>query len=237
MALGACEVRSEVAIDVSEDGSGTVEVRVELDREAARRVGDPATAVRVEDLRDAGWQVADPESGEDGSVTFRASRAFAGPDQLGQVLEEVGGTDRVFQGVRVEVRDGFGSADYELAAGVHLTGSPEQFSDGELAAVLDGLPLARSPEELALEGADDPRSATLTVSVGLPGGTPRTTGSIEDGRATWTFPLTGGTETTEQIEVSSTTSSGRTGQLVILAVVAGVLALVALVVGLVRRRS
>lgn len=235
--LGACQVHGEVAIDVADDGSGTVEVRVTLDREAVRRLGDPATAVRVDDLRAAGWDVREPEQGEDGAVTLIGRRAFSGPDQLGPVLEEIGGTDGVFSGVRLEVDDGFGSADYEFGATVHLTGSLEQFSDGELAAALDGLPLARTPEELAAEGADDPRAATLEVSVGLPGGTPRTTGSIEDGRATWTFPVTGGEETTEQIEVASTTSSGRTGQLVILAAVAGALALVAFVVGLLRRRT
>jgi hypothetical protein len=237
LAAAACEVHTEVAIDVTEDGSGAVEVRVELDREAVRRVGDPATAIRLDDLRAAGWDVPAPERAEGGSVTLVGRRAFSGPEQLSAVLEEVGGSEGVFRGVRVQVEDGFGSAQYELGATVHLTGSLEQFSDAELAAAVDGLPLARTPEELAAEGADDPRAATLTVSVALPGGAPRTTGSIEDGRATWTFPLSGGQATTEQIEVSSTTSSGRTGRLVILAAVAGGLALVALVVALVRRRS
>ena len=234
---GACQVHGEVAIDVAEDGSGTVEVRVVLDREAARRVGDPATAIRLDDLRAAGWEVPQPERAEDGSVTLVGRRAFSGPDQLGPVLEEIGGAEGVFSAVSLRIDDGFGSADYEFATTVHLTGSPEQFSDGELAAALDGLPLARTPEELAAEGADDPRAATLRVSVRLPGGTPRTTGSVEDGRATWTFPVTGGEDTTEQLEVSSTTSSGRTGQLVILAAVTGALALVALVLGLLRRRT
>ena len=234
---GACRVQSEVAIDVAEDGSGTVEVRVVLDREAARLVGDPATAIRLDDLRAAGWDVPEPERAEDGSVTLVGRRAFSGPDQLGPVLEEIGGTEGVFSAVSLRVDDGFGSADYQLATTVHLTGSPEQFSDSELAAALDGLPLARTPEELAAEGVDDPRTATLEVSVRLPGGTPRTTGSVEDGRATWTFPVTGGEGTTEQLEVSSTTSSGRTGQLVILAAITGALALVALVVGLLRRRT
>lgn len=235
--LAACQVHGEVAIDVAEDGSGTVEVRVELDREAVRRLGDPATAVRVDDLRAAGWDVREPQRAEDGSVTLVGRRAFSGPDQLGPVLEEIGGTDGVFSGVSLTVDDGFGSAEYELAATVHLTGSLEQFSDGELSAALDGLPLARTPEELAAEGMDDPQTATLGISVELPGDTPRTTGSIEDGRATWTFPASGGEETTEQVQVASTTSSGRTGQLVILAAVAGALALVALVIGLLRRRS
>ena len=234
---GACQVHGEVAIDVAEDGSGTVEVRVVLDREAARRLGDPATAIRSDDLREAGWDVRDPERAEDGSLTLVGRRAFSGPDQLGPVLEEIGGSDGVFRAVSLRVEDGFGSAEYELAATVHLTGSLEQFSDGELAAALDGLPLARSPEELAAEGADDPATATLGVSVELPGGTPRTTGSIEDGRATWTFPVTGGEATDEQIRVATTTSSGRTGPLVITAAIAGVLALVALVIGLLRRRS
>ena len=42
--LAACQVRTEVAVDVGEDGSGTVTVSVGLDPDAASRVPGLAEA-------------------------------------------------------------------------------------------------------------------------------------------------------------------------------------------------
>lgn len=232
-----CRVHATVAIDVDADGSGVVETRVVLDPDAARRLGDPAKAVPIGDLRAAGWAVEPPATAKDGTVTLLARREFTGPEHLADVLAEVGGKDGVFRDVRLTVDDGFGRTDYAFSTTVELSGSPEQFSDPELATALDGLPLARSPEELAAAGADDPKAVTLALSVALPGGEPRTTGRVDGDRATWTFPVTGGTPTSEQVQATSTASRGRTGLLVGAAAVALVVAAAAVTVGLVRRRG
>jgi hypothetical protein len=235
--LAACRADVVVGIEVEPDGSGTVEVTLDLDQEAASRLGDPSEAVRSDDLRLAGWEVGEPVPAEGGGVTLSATRQFADRDQLEMALEEVGGVDGVFRDVSLDVRDGFGRAEYEFGADVSLTGSPEQFSDPALAAELGGLPLARSPEELTAAGADDPEAITLTVTVGLPGGDPRTTGSVADRRATWTFPVTGGESTEERISVSTTAPQGRTGLLVIVAGIAAVIAVTSGVMVLLRRRA
>lgn len=232
----ACRVRADVAVEVQPDGSGTVEVTVELDPAAARRLGDPA-GLALDDLREAGWDTSEPARAEDGSVTVVARKGFAASDQLDDLLTEVGGADGVFRDVRLDVDDRFGSTEYRFAADVHLTGSPEQLSDPLLAAVLDGLPLARSPEELAAAGADDPAAVTLQLSVSLPGGDLSTAGEVERNRASWEFPVTGGEPTDEEVTVSSVASRGRTGVLVGIAVVAGIAAVGTLVVGITRRRG
>jgi len=69
----------------------------------------------------------------------------------------------------LQVADAFAGTDYSFRTDVELTGSLEQFSDPDLAAALGGLPLARTPEELTVMGADDPATATLALSVSLPG--------------------------------------------------------------------
>lgn len=236
LALAACEVRSQVGVDVAEDGSGTVTVTVRLDAEAARRLGDPTTAVRTEDLVAAGWSVEDPDPRDDGLV-LRSRRAFASPEDLPSVLDEVGGAGGLFRDVDLSVTDGFASTRYEFRAGVELTGNPEQFGDDALSAALDGLPLARTPEELALEGAADPDAIVLEVVVDLPGGDPTTNGEIRDGAAVWSFPLSGGEPTSTTLTSTSSTTAGSTRLLLLVGAVALVLAGVLLVVGLVRRRS
>jgi len=234
--LAACRVDGEVAVRVEPDGSGAVVVTVRLDEEAARRLGDPATALRTDDLVAAGWTVED-SAAVDGGLVLRGRRTFASPEDLPGVLDEVGGVDGVFRDVRLEITDGFASTRYGFSAEVELTGSPEQFGDEALTATLGGLPLALSPEELAFSGAADPEAMTLEIAVELPGGEPETNGEVRDGAAVWSFPLTGGEATSASLRSSSTVSSGAPRLLVAGSAAALLVAAVLGVVGLVRRRQ
>lgn len=228
--LAGCRVDAEVAITVEDDGGGEVAVTVELDADAAAQLGDAAVAPVDDDLRAAGWTIAEPETVDGGGVRFRAVRSFATPDQLPAVLDEVGGPDGVFRDVQLTIEDRFGETEYRFAAQVVLTGSPEQFSDAELAAQLDGLPLGRTPEELFLAGAMDPAAMALRVVVGLPGGLPDTGGRFADGAASWEFPVTGGEATDTRITSTSTVESSLTVLValgVLLLIAAAVVAVVA----------
>jgi hypothetical protein len=227
-----CRTVVTVAVDVGRDGAGTVTVTVELDREAATQLGDPKDVV-VDDLRTAGWKVADPVASADGSVRFRATRAFSSPAQLTAVLAEVGGVDGVFRGTRLSVDDALTGTTYGFRTGVHLTGDPAQFGDDALTSALGGLPLGRTPAELAAMGATTSSAGTLVVSVDLPGDRPDTNGSVRAGRAVWRYPLTGGTATDAALRSTAVEPDGRTvtmlvvgGGLLVLAVVVGTVGLV-----------
>lgn len=234
--LSACQVRTEVAIDVEEDGSGTVAVTARLDPEAAGRLGDPATALRTDDLVAAGWQVDDPATADDGAVTLRAVRSFGSPDQLATVLEEVGGVDGVFRDTELSIDDGFAATSYDFSSSVELSGDLEQFGDAFLTSSLGGLALARTPEELAAEGADDPATATLGVVVSLPGGTPDTNGEVRDGAAAWEFPLSGGEATSATLTSSSTVDDSGARTTILVGVLLVLVAAALAVLGLVLRR-
>ena len=233
----ACQVHAEVGIDVAEDGSGTVVVSVTLDREATGRLGNPATALRLEDLRQAGWKVDEPAEVDGGGLRLVGRRDFASADQLGAVLDEIGGVDGIFRGTELTVSDGFSATTYDFATTVELSGSVEQFSDAALAAALDGLPLARSAEELEAEGATDSEAATLDVVVDLPGGTPVTNGEQDDGAAQWAFSASGGEAVSEQLTSTSTSSGAPMWLFVGVGVLAALGAIAALVVGLAARRG
>ena len=234
--LGACEVRTDVAVRVDEDGSGTVVVTVVMDAEAAARLGDPATALRTDDLAAAGWTLDEPGT-DDGILTLRATRSFASPAELPGVLDEVGGVDGVFRGTELSVSDGFNTTTYTFGTEVELTGNPEQFGDELLTSSLGGLALGRTPEELAFEGAADPSTATLRVLVELPGGAPRTDGTAGGDRAVWEFPMTGGEPTNAQLSSESSLGGSATLVLFVLGGVALLVAVGLAVVGLVRRRA
>ena len=234
--LPACEVRTEVAIDVEDDGSGTVVVTARLDAEAAGRLGDPTTALRTDDLVAAGWRVDEPVGGDDGALTLRVARDFGSPDQLATVLDEVGGVDGVFRGAELSIEDGFAATAYDFTTSVELTGDLEQFGDAFLTSSLGGLALARTPEELAAEGADDPATATLDVVVSLPGGEPTTDGEVRGSAAVWEYPLTGGEATSDTLTSSSTVEDSGTRTLILVGGVLLLAAAASAVAGLVLRR-
>jgi hypothetical protein len=231
----ACRTDVDVHVQVEPDGSGRVTVTVDLDAEAAAQLGDPA-GLSFEDMTSAGWEVEAPAA-RDGGLRIVAVRPFATPEQLAGVLDEVGGADGVFSGTSLVLGDGFATSSTSFRTDLSLSGDPAQLSDEQLTQVLGGLPLGRTPEELAALGADRPDAATLTVRVSLPGGVDTTNGDIDDGDATWSAPMTGGTATDESLTASA--DERRTSTLVLAGAGAAlvVAAIAVAVVGLTRRRD
>jgi hypothetical protein len=165
LALAGCHAEGRVDLVVHDDGSGTVTVSVGLDPQAVQRVGDPTTAVPTVDLVDAGWKVGHPR--RSGGLTWiEATKPFRSPSQLGAVMGEVG----MFRDWTVRVADGFGSTRWKLSGRIVVSGGLSQFSDSDLAAALDGMPLGMTPEELSAALADS-GPLPVTVRVQMPGAT------------------------------------------------------------------
>ncbi|MEX0768995.1 MAG: hypothetical protein WD029_11035 [Microthrixaceae bacterium] len=243
--LASCQMESVVEIIVEEGGSGTVNVTVRLDAEAAQKLGDPVTAVRLEDLAAAGWSVDAPkqltEGPKQGGLSFVVRRKFGSPDELALVLAEIGGgpeqPNPVFSDVQLELSDGFAKTNYKFSSVINLTGSLEQFSDADLTAVLGGLPLARTPEELQAEGLRNPEAATLSLRVRMPGKLDESTGRTEGNTAVWEFPMSGGTPSSTNMTSASTATQAAPLRLLIAAIALFVIAGIFGCVGFLRRRS
>jgi hypothetical protein len=152
--LAACQVRTEVAVDVEEDGSGTVTVSVGLDPDAASRVPGLAQELRVDDLG-------------------AGDRPAGGPEEAGTVLAELGqvaGTEAPFRDFQVTRKRSFARTEYGFSGVVDFSGGLEAFGDDALTAALDGEPLGESVEAIEQrigQAIDD--AFTFRVAVGLPG--------------------------------------------------------------------
>lgn len=210
LALGACQVRTDVDVAVEPDGSGTVTVTARLDADAVEQLGaDPADAIRLDDLRAAGWEIDGPRA--DGADTvIEASKPFGRADALGPVMAQLGGADGPFRDWSLATDSSFTVSTYELEGTVHLTGSLDQFSDTDVAAALDGFALGRSPEEIAAALEADPEAFRLGVEVRLPGSFDHVEGldAVEDtdGVARTTIVLGSGEETTTDVVLRSSES-------------------------------
>jgi hypothetical protein len=164
--LAGCRVDTSVDVVVDDDGSGTVTVTVTLDEEAAARVPDLADQLEVRDLSRTGWEVTGPEPADGGGVALIARKAFGDPDQLADVLDDVG-----FVTGRLEREREFARTAYDFTGTLDLSAGLATFSDPELTELLGGVPVGYDPEALREEFGQSVRQmSSFSVSVSLPAG-------------------------------------------------------------------
>lgn len=171
--LAGCKVDARVDVTLRPDGSGTVVARVALDAEAVRRLttGSPLTdAVRLDDLRDAGWRVSAWKRDPSGGATITLSREFVGQAGLARRLEDLTGPSGALRDARItRTRGWFGSTD-EIAITVDLREiSAGVRSDAELAASLQAAGLDVNTLDAQL-GAELRDALRVNVEVHAPGG-------------------------------------------------------------------
>ena len=235
LASAGCQIRTEVGVDVEEDGSGIVSVSVGLDDDAMRRVPGLEQELRLDDLRATGWEITGPTLESDGFTWIRGTKPFDTPEEAGEVLAEVAGENGPFRDFAVTRERAFARTDFGFRGTVDFTGGLEAFGDEALAAALDGEPLGE--DVAAIEeriGAAIDEAFTFRVAVRLPGDvTSSNAPTTADNGAVWEPRLSeaGPIELVAASEVTRTT----TIVLLVLAAVAAVAAL-AVLVGVPRRR-
>jgi hypothetical protein len=157
---------------------------VALDDDAVSRFGDLAGELRVDDLRQAGWQVEGPRKEDDGLTWVRASRSFSGADEANAVLSQLSGPDGPFRDLRLTHSRSLLRTTTRLTGVVDLGAGAAAFGDADLAGrVGDTLPLDlnRLRNEL---GADADEELQVAFEADLPGSV-RANAPQEGGRAVW----------------------------------------------------
>ena len=182
---GGCRATLTAGLDVGSDGHGTVRAAIGLDDEAVRTFGDLRAELRVDDLRQAGWEVEGPEKEDDGLTWVRASRPFSDAEGANQALAQLSGPGGPLRDLRLTRSRSLLRTRTQLSGVVDLSGGIAGFSDPELAAkVGDTLPLDldRLRREL---GPDADQELQVSFSTRLPGSIRSNASAQEDGRAVW----------------------------------------------------
>jgi hypothetical protein len=168
--LGGCQVTTAVGVDARADGSGTVRATVTLDKDAAGRVPDLASKLRVGDLRAAGWRIDGPVALADGGARVQASKSFATPRQAEAVVAELAGPQGPFRRFTLRRERSFAKTRLAFRGDVDLTRGLGSFSDEQLRARLGGSDLGFDPAELQGKlGRALAQVFPVTVAVRLPG--------------------------------------------------------------------
>lgn len=230
-AATACRVDTIVTVDVEADGSGVVGVDVVADREAAAALGDPETALRLDDLAESGWTIEESAVDDDsGELAISGSRRFDSSEELARILAGMGadhgdGSEPAvpFVGdVKLRISDSSGRTDYDFSAALHVPGGLESLSDPALTDVLAGLPVGRTADELEAMGYDAARGlGDLRLRIRLPGKVDSTNGRAGGGYVEWSAPIGSDDEvdqdlTLKSVVVNDGPSRLRTGALVAL---------------------
>lgn len=186
----ACHVTLAAGVDVARDGSGRVTAGIGLDADALKELGDPATALRVDDLRQAGWLVEGPRKEDDGLTWVRASRPFADPEQAAAAMAELSGPDGPFRDFRIVRTKSLTRSRTTFTGTVDLSRGLAGLSDPELATTLGDVDLGLDLEGLRRRFGDQlARTVTVQVTAGLPGDVTTNAPERDGGRALWSPEL------------------------------------------------
>jgi hypothetical protein len=182
----ACQVTLAAGVDVARNGSGRVTAGVGFDADAVKEVGDLATALRVDDVRAAGWQVDAPRKEDDGLTWVRASKPFADPEQVPAILAELNGPDGPFRDFRVVRTKSLTRSKTTFTGTLDLSHGLTGLADPALTAALGDVDLGLDIAGLQARFGDAAsRSVRAEVTAGLPGKVTTDAPERAGGRAKW----------------------------------------------------
>lgn len=234
--LAGCQLRTELLIDVHDDGTGVVELGVALDDAALEREPTVLETLDVDDLIDAGWEVTGPAREADDLTWVRARHRFDVVDEIGPLVDQVAGADGPFRDFEVVI-------DSSLLRRQHRFTGTVDFSSGAAAVVADDAvdeAVGADTIDLLEErfGAAIDEAVEVRVGVRLPGDVESNAVTQAGNGALWQPSVT----ESEPVELAATGTVERTARLAWLLVAsATVVVLVGFVVAraviaLVRRR-
>jgi hypothetical protein len=241
LVVSGCQLTANVTVTMNADGTGVVAIDLVADADLLAKAPSALSDLRLDDARQAGWEVTGPAPSDGGGSSLRLAKPFQSADEANAVLAEINGPQGPLHDVQFTRAVSFARVDISMTGAVQWDGGMAAFSDSALATLLGRVPLE---QEVAASGVAAENALKLTVAVKLPG-TVSGNGQLSDGTMTWTPVLPGGVRT--EMEARSRVvdrgaqSARRTEHLArgALAVYVGLVVLFLLVVLLVilRRRS
>lgn len=164
-------MRTNIAIDVKENGSGTVTVEVGLDEDAVKKAPNLDQSLRTTDLTAHGWTITGPVKEDDGFTYVRASKPFANPDEAVKIFNELSGPDGPFRDFALTRNRSFAHTKFRFTGTIDFAKGIESFSDSQLAQELDGKPIGddiKAIEQRINDSLDN--VFQFQVRVRMPGG-------------------------------------------------------------------
>ena len=180
-----------VGIDADAQGGGEVRAQARLDGPAVTQLGgpDPGERIRLDDLRQAGWEIEGPTKQDDGGLEIVATHDFDSPQEAEALVGDLGGDPGPLRSFRVTQRRSFLKTTTEFRGTVDLQAGLGAFTDPDLQAALGATadrPLGVTTQALEQRlGAALDRLFGLQVAVRLPGAVTSNAPTETDNGAVW----------------------------------------------------
>ena len=177
--LVGCQADATLRVDAKDDGTGVVIATVALDAEAAAKTVLYDNIVALDDLRASGWTVSGPAAEGDGKYWIRASKGFSRPEEVAELVTEVGGPTGPFQNFAL-VRDrSFAKRLWKFKGTIDLRRGLASFSDDEVTQLV-GAPLGQQTVDITSANGGNPIETVVKVGVEvhLPGEVGATNGAV-----------------------------------------------------------
>jgi predicted small secreted protein len=226
-ATAGCQVTLTAGVDVDRDGTGRVVAGLGLDDDAVKEVGDLAAALRLDDVRAAGWQVDPPHKEGDGLTWVRAAKAFTEPEQVPAIVAELNGPDGPFRGFRIERTKSLTRSKTTFTGTVDLANGLTGLADSDLTAALADVDLGLDPAGLRARFG---QQLKVHATAGLPGDVKTNAPARVGGRALWTPDLG------QTVQLEATSEALRVDPRVLALAGAPLLLAIVLLTVLIRRR-
>jgi len=164
--LSSCKVDVHLGVRVRDNGSGTVQARFVVDREAVEAVGgDVEGALRVEDLVAAGWEVT-VDQGDDGAEVV-AQRGFASPEGLTRVVGELSGPEGPFRDFAVSRSRSTFRTSFEFEVVVDMPGGGNHNAPETKAGAPRWAPEVGEVAELRADSSEFELDRVVLVGLGV----------------------------------------------------------------------
>lgn len=228
-------MRTDIGIEMKENGSGTVTVKIGLDDDAMKRAPNLQQALKADDLTAHGWTVTGPVKETDGFTYFSAAKPFANPDEAKKIFAEISGENGPFRDFTISRTRSFARTKFHFSGTVDFSGGIQSFSDSALAQQLDGQPIGEDVKAIEARINDTLDNVfQIRIAVRIPGDvTSNAPGQAANG-AVWQPRLSQPAAIT--LDASSTSTRWFTIIGTVVAVVAAVGSVLILVLRLVLRR-
>ena len=190
---------------VNPNGSGTVTVTIDVDKEIIQRSPDVADDLDFSDLKKNGWKLTEPVDTESGGKQLVLARDFANESEATAVLAQLNGNRGPFREVILRRGGKARDSSWNLSGRLEVTGGLQAFADDQLIAALGATPYESTVKS---QNLDLGKALTIEFVASLPGELKSSTAIPENGKLTWRV-ATDGTPvdlatSTENVDVAGT---------------------------------
>ena len=189
--LSACRVDTVVTLDVNENGSGTLSIVTTADADVVAQTPDLVGDLNFDDVKAAGWIVAEPTTTSEGGLQLSMTHNFSNPADATLLMSQISGEFGPFKEMHLLRTGKDTDSTWTLTGTLEVNGGLDAFADPALLKTIGASPYSAT---LANSDLDIGEAVGIEFRALLPGSIESTTGVNTLGYSQWTVSFDGSSQ-------------------------------------------